>query len=201
MYIKPIKRKFTISSPYGFRIHPISGKKSFHNGVDIPMYIGTAIHAEGDGELVVSRANKGDPNTGYGYYAVIQYSGYSILYAHLDELPLRVGTHVKKADVIGYSGNSGNSTGPHLHLEVRIGEYDKHYFDRDSKGRYYNSVDPEAFNPGPKLEDWERIIYDTMESPDRWIRYIKGEIAKGNITGDVCQFFPEFIMKLGGNDA
>ena len=199
MKIKPIKRGFTISSKFGPRVHPITGKvNSFHNGVDIPMYVGTPIIAQDIGTMVVSKANRGDPRTGYGYYAVVQYDGYSILYAHLNKMPMPVGSVFKQGDVIGYSGNSGSSTGPHLHMEVRTGKYDYNYFKRDSKGQYLNSVDPETFEPLNDMELWERILHNSLDSPEQWILYIQGEIAKGKVTGGVCQFFPQLIEKLGG---
>lgn len=107
-----------ITSPFGYRIHPISGKKKFHHGLDFGGKIGTAIVATADGMVEFSGFNKG----GYGNLVVIAHNfGFKTAYGHmLDKLPFKSGDFVKKGTIIGYLGSTGRSTGPHLHYEVKF---------------------------------------------------------------------------------
>jgi murein DD-endopeptidase MepM/ murein hydrolase activator NlpD len=106
---------------YGWRIHPVTGEKDYHKGIDIGVPVGTDILAGQDGEVTQAAFDAG----GYGYYIVIEgEDGLVSKYAHCDRLLASVGQQVKKGDVIAKSGNTGNSTGPHLHLEVlKNGQY------------------------------------------------------------------------------
>ena len=114
-----------VSSSYGYRVHPIDGGKNLHRGVDIAVSQGTAIHAVQDGR-VVSAGNAGD----YGLCVVIEDDkGYQSRYAHCSSLSVTAGQEVKRGDVIAAVGSTGNSTGPHLHLEVMLnGEYLNPYY-------------------------------------------------------------------------
>ena len=115
-----------VTSPYGYRIHPISGEKNLHRGVDIGIAEGTPIKAAQDG-TVVSAGNAGD----YGLCVVIEgEDGYQSRYAHCLSISVSAGQEVKRGDVIAAVGSTGNSTGPHLHLEVtHNGEYlDPYYY-------------------------------------------------------------------------
>lgn len=113
-----------VTSYYGYRIHPISGQKNYHTGVDIGMPQGTDILAGHDG--TVSLAGEAG---GYGLCVVLdgETKGGNILttkYGHCSQLFVSAGQTVKAGDVIAKVGNTGNSTGPHLHLEVLLdGEY------------------------------------------------------------------------------
>jgi murein DD-endopeptidase MepM/ murein hydrolase activator NlpD len=90
-----------------------------HNGVDFGAPIGTAVYAAMDGVVTLTRGG-GGWNGGYGNYIVIKHAnGVQTLYAHLDSISVNKGDNVNKSQVIGRSGNSGKSTGPHLHFEVR----------------------------------------------------------------------------------
>ena len=105
-----------MTSPYGYRVHPISGVKRLHNGVDLAAVTGTPIFASKSG--VVTTACIGWGN-GYGNHVVINHGdGYSTLYAHQSALNVYEGQIVSQGDVIGYVGSTGNSTGPHLHFTV-----------------------------------------------------------------------------------
>lgn len=107
-----------ISSPYGYRIHPITQFREFHTGTDMPSKMGSPVYATADG--VVEFANSGW-NGGYGNIVKINHSfGFKTYYAHLDSIAVERGEFIKKGQVIAYSGNSGNSSGPHLHYEVRF---------------------------------------------------------------------------------
>ena len=105
-----------MTSPYGYRVHPISGVTRLHNGVDLAAVTGTPIFASKSG--VVTTACIGWGN-GYGNHVVINNGdGYSTLYAHQSALNVYEGQVVSQGDVIGYVGSTGNSTGPHLHFTV-----------------------------------------------------------------------------------
>lgn len=105
-----------LSSGYGMRTHPVLGYKKAHKGVDFAAPIGTPIYAAGDG--VVQRANR---FSSFGNYIKIKHNNtYSTAYAHLNGFAkgIRAGARVKQGQTIGYVGNTGRSTGPHLHYEV-----------------------------------------------------------------------------------
>jgi len=112
----PIKNA-RISSGFGMRYHPILKKNKLHKGVDYAAKIGTPILAAGNGVVQVVRYGGG-----YGKYLAIKHDHqYSTLYAHMSRFKtgIQSGKKVKKGDVIGYVGNTGNSTGAHLHYEIR----------------------------------------------------------------------------------
>ena len=105
-----------ITSPYGYRTHPIWGTTIYHSGIDIGVDEGTPVHAA-DGGTVAWSGWMG----GYGYAVVIDHgNGMSTLYAHNSELAVSEGQDVGKGQVVAYAGSTGNSTGPHVHFEVRI---------------------------------------------------------------------------------
>ncbi len=107
-----------ISSRFGNRYHPILNRMRLHKGVDYAARTGTPIKAAGDGKIIF-RGRKG----GYGRTVIIQHGGhYSTLYAHMSRFRrgLRAGKHVKQGQIIGYVGQSGRATGPHLHYEFRV---------------------------------------------------------------------------------
>ena len=113
-----------VTSYYGYRVHPISGEKNYHTGVDIGMVQGTEILAGHDGTVTLA-GNAG----GYGLCVAIEgeaYGGHTLTtkYGHCSQLCVSVGQEVKAGDVIAKVGSTGNSTGPHLHLEVLVdGQY------------------------------------------------------------------------------
>jgi murein DD-endopeptidase MepM/ murein hydrolase activator NlpD len=109
-----------VTSYYGYRIHPISGEKNYHKGVDIGLPTGTPIQSGQDG-VVTFAGYSGD----YGNVVVIEDDkGLVSKYAHCDTLNVTVGQTVKAGDVIATVGNTGNSTGAHLHLEIlKNGQY------------------------------------------------------------------------------
>lgn len=113
-----------VTSYYGYRVHPISGEKNYHTGVDIGMAQGTEILAGHDGTVTLA-GNAG----GYGLCVAIEgeaYEGHTLTtkYGHCSQILVSVGQEVKAGDVIAKVGSTGNSTGPHLHLEVLVdGQY------------------------------------------------------------------------------
>lgn len=109
------KAKAIITSPYGIRNHPTLGRPVKHNGIDFGSGRGTEIYAASSGKVVLAEFNNS-----FGNYTVIEHKdGQSTAYAHLDRLAVSKGDIVKKGQIIGYSGSTGRSTGPHLHYEVR----------------------------------------------------------------------------------
>ncbi len=112
------QNQVTLTSKFGPRTYKIWGKwvSSNHRGIDIACPTGTPIYACADGKVEISGWNNS-----YGYYVVISHgSGYTTLYAHNSSLVAKVGQMVKRGDLIAKSGSTGNSSGPHLHLEISI---------------------------------------------------------------------------------
>lgn len=113
--IQPVSNKdlTRTASGWGYRIHPVYKIKKFHYGMDFTAAVGTDVYATGDGVVGVN------DERGYGNCLIINHGyGYSTLYAHLHDFTVRPGQKVKRGDVIGHVGNTGLSTGPHLHYEV-----------------------------------------------------------------------------------
>ena len=105
-----------VTSPFGWRIHPILGTKKFHTGIDIGVGYGTPIHAADSGAVIYATWM-----SGYGNVIIIDHGrGISTLYAHQSSLAVGNGVKVSRGQTIGYVGSTGFSTGPHLHFEVRV---------------------------------------------------------------------------------
>jgi hypothetical protein len=116
--IQPVPDKYLkqIASGYGPRIDPIYGTARFHAGMDFASNIGTPVYVTGDG--VVTLANW---KQGYGKCIIVDHGyGYGTLYAHLNNYKVRYGQKVTRGEQIGEVGNTGKSTGPHLHYEVHV---------------------------------------------------------------------------------
>ncbi len=138
--IQPVKNLDLrrISSYYGFRIDPIYKVKKFHAGVDFSAPKGTPVFATGNGKVIRVRRSK----RGYGNNIEIDHGyGYHTFYAHLSKFNVRRGEKVTRGQLIGYVGNTGKSTAPHLHYEIR------------KNGRtvnpiyyFFNDLTPEEYN-------------------------------------------------------
>lgn len=123
-----------ITSRFGERLDPFRGEGAFHSGLDIASHYGDPVRATADG--VVMHAGR---DAGYGRLVVIDHGfGVTTWYGHLSGYNVEVGMAVKRGDVIGYEGDSGRSTGPHLHYEVRINNTPVNPW------RYLRSVSPRA---------------------------------------------------------
>jgi murein DD-endopeptidase MepM/ murein hydrolase activator NlpD len=112
----PFKNAARISSYFGLRRHPILGRIRGHKGIDFVAHIGTPVYATAGGVVSKVTANSAG---GYGRQVLIQHGlGFSSRYAHLSQVSIKSGAHVAKGTLLGLTGNSGRSTGPHLHYEV-----------------------------------------------------------------------------------
>jgi hypothetical protein len=98
--------------------HLTQGYHSSHNGLDIGVPTGTPVTSTMNGKVIYSGWN----NQGYGNLVIVEAGAYRTYYAHLSDAPLAVGTQVQAGQVIGSSGSTGNSTGPHLHYEIRLNQ-------------------------------------------------------------------------------
>ena len=114
-YTWPLPGHYSISSPFGYRMHPILGYSKFHSGVDIPAPSGTPIVAAKSGTVIMSQLM-----SGYGNVVMVDHGDTVTVYAHCSALNVGVGESVKAGDVVAFVGSTGLSTGAHLHFEVRV---------------------------------------------------------------------------------
>lgn len=111
----PVKQA-TVTSNYGYRIHPITGELDFHTGIDLAAPLGTSIASAWPG--TVSEVGWSDI---YGNYAIVSHSGgLATFYAHCDSIVVTQGMVLRQGERIGFVGSTGLSTGPHLHWEIRL---------------------------------------------------------------------------------
>jgi murein DD-endopeptidase MepM/ murein hydrolase activator NlpD len=137
--IQPVLNKdlTRLASGYGYRIDPIYRTRKMHQGMDFTAPIGTDVYATGDGTVIYSGWMQGYGNTieiDHGF-------GYRTLYGHLNKVIARKGKKVKRGDIVGLVGNTGKSTGPHLHYEVIF--KDKNV---DPKNYYFLDLSPEEYD-------------------------------------------------------
>lgn len=116
----PLPGRYHLSSLFGNRPDPFTGRRDNHTGTDVPAPGGTPIYAAQDG--IVTTVNTNQYASSYGFYCIISHGGgYATLYAHQCQVPaVSEGQTVKKGQVIGYVGTTGRSTGNHLHYELRV---------------------------------------------------------------------------------
>ncbi|MCQ2421027.1 MAG: peptidoglycan DD-metalloendopeptidase family protein [Clostridia bacterium] len=113
-WLYPLGYSVPITCAYGWRIHPLTGNKSWHTGIDLGAGEGSAIYASKSGTVTSATYNEA-----YGNCVTINHGdGYSSLYAHMTNYIVSAGSYVKQGDVIGYVGTTGYSTGPHLHFTI-----------------------------------------------------------------------------------
>lgn len=110
------KPKSKITSPFGMRRHPTLHRNVKHNGVDFGSGRNAEVYASANGKVILAEYNRS-----FGNYIIVEHKdGTSSLYAHLQKIATSKGKQVKKGDLIGYTGSTGRSSGPHLHYEVRV---------------------------------------------------------------------------------
>jgi murein DD-endopeptidase MepM/ murein hydrolase activator NlpD len=113
--IRPVDTGW-LSSRFGFRKDPFTAKQTFHHGLDFSTPVGTPVRTTGDGVVQSVQQQRG-----FGKVVKINHGdGVVTLYAHLDEILVKKGQTVTRGDVVARSGNSGRSSAPHLHYEVRV---------------------------------------------------------------------------------
>jgi hypothetical protein len=140
--IQPVSLKdfYWISSVFGMRMDPIYKRMTMHRGLDFAAEIGTPVYATGDGVVKWTRM----AGNGYGKEVVIDHGfGYTTRYGHLHEILVHNGQKIKRGNMIGTIGDSGKSTGPHLHYEVRENgraENPKHYYAEDLSPEQYSEI-------------------------------------------------------------
>ncbi|MDE6368816.1 MAG: M23 family metallopeptidase [Muribaculaceae bacterium] len=142
--IQPISEKYlrAMASGYGYRRDPIYGTTKFHEGMDFSSPIGTPVYATGDGTVT-----HGSWKSQYGNMIEIDHGyNYTTRYAHLSQILVKPGQKVKRGDLIGKVGNTGKSTGPHLHYEVRF------------RGQPQNPVNYYFYDLTP--EEYDRMIIE-----------------------------------------
>lgn len=146
--IKDYKR---VSSGFGYRIHPIYKQRIWHNGMDFTGKTGTPVYATGDGKVTFAKFSNG-----HGRKVVINHGfGYKTVYAHLNGFNVRRGQKVKRGDIIGYLGNTGVSTGPHLHYEVHkdgAAQDPVNYYFNDLTADAYDKIVAAAANTGQSMD-------------------------------------------------
>lgn len=141
--IQPVSKENLkrLSSGFGYRLDPILKVRRPHQGVDFSLPIGSPVYATGDGEVSLIGHNK---LSGYGNQIEINHGfGYKTKYAHLNEILVKKGQRIKRGELIAYSGNTGKSTAPHLHYEVKIDNKPNnpvHYFYKDLNEEEYEEV-------------------------------------------------------------
>ena len=153
MFRQPFTGDFPITLDYGEKFPPLYTDESPHQGIDFGCPMGTPILSSEDGTVDFTASL----TVGYGKYVRIKHvDGYITLYAHLSEISVREGQTVVKGQIIGKSGSSGNSTGPHLHFEVR-----KNGIVIDPKTVLQNVFDTNPTNNTPTTE---KPKFETVES-------------------------------------
>ena len=114
--VVPDKGIYRLSSSFGYRRDPFTGRRKYHSGLDFALEVGNSIFATGDGVVELTE----NAYRGYGKNIIIDHGfGYKTRYAHLSEIYVKKGMEIKRGSVIGLSGNTGRSSGPHLHYEVK----------------------------------------------------------------------------------
>lgn len=111
----PLKRELYVTSPFGVRVHPISGAKKEHHGIDLRVNVGDGVFSP-----AIGRVSFAGVRGGYGNTVIVDHMyGFQTLYGHLSKLHVQAGEIVGKGKLLAEGGNSGSSTGPHLHYEIR----------------------------------------------------------------------------------
>ena len=154
--IQPISNKDLkrMASGYGYRIDPIYKTRKFHNGMDFSAPIGTPVYATGNG--VIEKIKRSRAKTNYGNYILINHGyDYQSFYAHLDKILVSAGKQIKRGDLIGHVGNTGKSTAPHLHYEVR---YKKRKI--NPANFYYNDLTPQEYEHMLFISSQENQSFD-----------------------------------------
>ncbi len=143
-FIPPVKGR--ISSPFGWRIDPFTGKKAYHKGIDIKAPEGTPVHSAEAGKVVFA-GEKG----GYGNLIILEHkNGVKTYYAHLKDIKVKIGEEVDRGMIIVDVGSTGRSTGPHLHFEVRQGDRVYNPLQKLSIFKFYENI------PNKRVDNYDK---------------------------------------------
>ena len=139
--ISPVDVKYRLGDPFMFRkVHPVLGTARWHYGQDFEVPYGTNVYATGDGTVIESGWSTG----GFGNVVTIDHGyGLQSLYGHLSKIKVSTGMNVKRGDLIGLSGSTGTSSGPHLHYQIeQFGEHKNpvNFFNNDISAEEYNEM-------------------------------------------------------------
>jgi murein DD-endopeptidase MepM/ murein hydrolase activator NlpD len=151
-----------ITSGFGYRMHPIYHEERFHHGIDFGGKEGLPVHATCDGIVEYAGYSEG----GYGNLIIISHNfGFKTLFGHmLPRLKVKKGDFVKKGTIIGYLGNSGLSTGPHLHYEIK---YLRHYIDPAAFLKADRNSFAHLLKSSPQI-GWQNLITAVTSSYQRF---------------------------------
>ena len=145
----------TMISGFCNRVHPVTGHVKFHEGLDFACQTGTPVYASGD--AIVEQADYNE--NGYGYCINLDHeNGYRTKYAHLSEMKVSDGMRVKRGQLIGYSGNTGLSSGPHLHYEVSL-----NHVKIDPIDFFYQNLSPEKYRDLASGEAGEEVSKEELK--------------------------------------
>ena len=139
-----------VRSPFGWRVHPITGRRKFHHGIDVALPVGTPLTAPADG-VVVKKGN--GPSGGVTLILKHEDNRHTVYYHLQKPSHLLKGTRVERGELIAYSGNTGASTGPHLHFEVR------------RSARWGDTVDPMPYLEAEETPEPEPVKPEPVEIP------------------------------------
>jgi murein DD-endopeptidase MepM/ murein hydrolase activator NlpD len=110
------KSKTRVTSPFGMRNHPTLKRQKMHNGIDFGSGMNAPVFAAADGKVTLAQYSRS-----FGNWIMVEHAnGYVSIYAHLNSFNISAGLRIKKGEIIGYTGNTGRSSGPHLHYEIRL---------------------------------------------------------------------------------
>ena len=159
--ISPLRGEdFVLTSPFGTRTSPFTKEIDFHAGIDLAAAVGTPIYAPANGVVAFAGRYPLRRSVGWWRYgnlvALRNGERFITLFGHCDEIKVRSGQKVRQGDVIGTVGNTGWSTNPHLHYEVR----------RLSSSREYTPIDPRIYILDHRWRDEERLLIRARKSPD-----------------------------------
>ncbi|MEN0050903.1 MAG: TonB family protein, partial [Bacteroidota bacterium] len=197
-FIHPIKDPSKISKEtgYGMRMHPIFKKEQLHTGVDYVVPMNTEIVATADGKVVAVK----NWQKGYGLHLTVEHqNGYATFYAHLEKALVKVGQSVKQGEVIALSGNTGTSTGPHLHYEVRKdGKAIDFEQEEISRASIYQDIEEEKYSSGSDLLKTQLEIMMMGNFEKRYLQY--GSFSSLKLDEDEfnTHINPNFNISLSG---
>jgi murein DD-endopeptidase MepM/ murein hydrolase activator NlpD len=162
--VKPWPDGYSVNkrSPFGWRVHPITRRRKFHHGIDVALPVGSPLRAPADGEII----HKGDSKSG-GYTLIVKHATdlYTVYYHLQKPSHLSQGAKVNQGEVIALSGNTGASTGPHLHMEVRRSR------------KWGDTVDPMPFFSGADTP--APLVTDGIMGKKSWAAIQRMLAAKG----------------------